>query len=74
MARAILFLGAKRLGLARVSKFETRPATTIPDLNHLICLCRTELSVLVLGRVKDSSSHDSILFAFFAGEREDLSR
>jgi hypothetical protein len=25
----------------------------------------------VLGRVKDSSSHDSILFAFFAGERED---
>jgi hypothetical protein len=28
---------------------------------------------LVLGRVKDSSSHDSILFAFFAVEREDSS-
>jgi hypothetical protein len=28
---------------------------------------------LVLGRVKDSSSHDSILFTFFAGEREDSS-
>jgi hypothetical protein len=25
----------------------------------------------VLGRVNDSSSHDLILFAFFAGERED---
>jgi hypothetical protein len=28
MARAILLFLAKRLGLARVSKFETRPATT----------------------------------------------
>jgi hypothetical protein len=28
---------------------------------------------LVLGRVNDSSSHDSILLAFFAGEREDSS-
>jgi hypothetical protein len=28
---------------------------------------------VVLGRVKDSSSHDSILFGFFAGEREDSS-
>jgi hypothetical protein len=30
-------------------------------------------SAIVLGRVKDSSSHDSILFRFFAGEREDSS-
>jgi hypothetical protein len=30
-------------------------------------------TTLVLGRVKDSSSHDSILFSFFAGEREDSS-
>jgi hypothetical protein len=27
----------------------------------------------VLGQVKDSTSHDLILFAFFAGEREDSS-
>jgi hypothetical protein len=33
-------------------------------------LCRCQL---VLGRVNDSSSDDSILLAFFAGEREDSS-
>jgi hypothetical protein len=33
MARAILLFLAKRLGLARVSKFETRPATSQNQLN-----------------------------------------
>jgi hypothetical protein len=38
MARAILLFLAKRLGLARVLKFETRPATTTQPLNVLYLL------------------------------------
>ena len=38
----------------------------------LLCLL-SYVCILVLGRIKDSSSHDSSLFAIFAGEREDSS-
>jgi hypothetical protein len=38
MARAILFFWAKDLGLARVSKFETRPATTLGPILQLTLL------------------------------------
>jgi protein tyrosine phosphatase len=31
------------------------------------------ITVIVMGRVNDLSSHDSILFVFFAGKREDSS-
>jgi hypothetical protein len=41
-------------------------------LSQLLLLSKLVYN-LVLGRVIDSSSHDSILFAFFAGEREDSS-
>jgi hypothetical protein len=44
---------------------------TSGETNPRIGIRRFEL---VLGRIKDSSSHDSILFAFFAGEREDSAR
>jgi hypothetical protein len=40
--------------------------------HHYFKVCDVT-SQVVLGRVKDSSSHDSILFAFFAGKREDSS-
>jgi hypothetical protein len=47
----------------------------LENVNVLLILYSfySETVAVVLGRVKDSSSHDSILFAFFAGEREDSS-